>query len=124
MGFRVPSIPQNVNPTDDVQPFLGIGADGTDTNLFFISKPTLFGTISKVDTGIAKDTTDVLLLQMYRLKNTTTNFLKLTNLTTNSVVQTTFESTGFVTITNYISNNNSPQAIGYAIQRIKLKITD
>ena len=122
-GFRTTSAPTNVNPTDDIQPLLGIGADSGDTNLFFISK-LLFGTIVKVDTGISKSTTNEFLLEIKRLKGTNTNELTLKNLSTGYMVTTVFDNGGITTITNYVSNNTSAKAIGFSIQRIRLNISE
>jgi hypothetical protein len=122
-GFRTTSTPTNVDPTSDFQPFLGIGADAGDTNLFFISK--LFNSpISKVNTGIAKSTTDELLLEIKRLNGTNSNELTLKNLTTGNTVTTIFINDGINTITNYMSNNTSAQAIGFSISRIRLNVSE
>ena len=102
---------------------MGIGTDSTDSNLFFISK-LLFGTIVKVDTGILKSTTSELHLEIKRLNGTKTNELTLKNLSTGDTVTTVFDNGGITTITNYVSNNTSAQAIGFSIQRIRLNISE
>lgn len=122
-GFRTTGAPSNINPTDDIHPLLGIGADSGDTNLFFISK-LVYGTIVKVDTGIPKSTTNELHLEIKRLNGTNTNELTLKNLSTGDTVTTVFDNGGITTITNYVSNNTSAKAIGFSIQRIRLNISE
>ena len=122
-GFRTTGVPTNINPTDDIQPLLGIGADSGDTNLFLISKLG-FGTIVKVDTGIPKSTTNELHLEIKRLNGTNTNELTLKNLSTGDMVTTVFDNGQINTITNYVSNNTSAKAIGFSIQRIRLNISE
>lgn len=114
----------NTDISASVNPMMGIGCDGADTNLQIIHQNVTSGGVTKVNLGsnFPKVQTNEYLYKQYRMPNSNITVYEVTNITTGQVAKgSVTNNPTTLTVNNHRNNNASNLACAFEIQRIILR---